>query len=301
MKNIITIIFIILFLGSCTKINNDDIIEKENHNLSMNQNVIWKKIDNVINPNIWDKTDQITCIENKEDIKIYTYMYHYIRNRNWDKSDAWFINNAVITENFEIQMQKFQELEQSWIIKIIFLSELEEYQKNNCFPNKNIVILTSDDGWDDNYINLYPIAKKYNIKFHLSIISNNVREKRFDNFITQSELIEISNDDNFEIIWHTYTHIDLRNLNDYYLNRELCESKISLENITNTQLNTIIYPAWKYNSKTIKKSQECWYKYGFTTQNWIITVKDLDNSPLKLKRIRVSRSTTVNALTHYFD
>jgi hypothetical protein len=28
------------------------------------------------------------CIENTQDIKIYTYMYHYIRNKNWDKPNA---------------------------------------------------------------------------------------------------------------------------------------------------------------------------------------------------------------------
>jgi peptidoglycan/xylan/chitin deacetylase (PgdA/CDA1 family) len=188
-------------------------------------------------------------------------MYHYIRDKNWDKADAGFIRNAVITENFDAQMKKFSELEKNEKIKIIFLSDLEKYQKENCYPHKNLVVLTSDDGWDDNYINLYPIAKKYNTKFHLSIISNYTQEKRYDNFMTKAEVQEVSRDDNFEIIGHTFAHVDLRNLNDFYLSRELCTSKESLEKLTNTKINTIIYPAGKYDANTIKKSQECGYTY----------------------------------------
>jgi peptidoglycan/xylan/chitin deacetylase (PgdA/CDA1 family) len=207
-----------------------------------------------------------TCFP-KEEVKIYTYMYHYIRNKNWDKPNAGFIRNAVITENFDAQMKKFSELEKNEKIKIIFLSDLEKFQKEDCYPHKNLVILTSDDGWDDNYINLYPIAKKYNTKFHLSIISSYTKENRYDNFMTKAEVQEVSLDPNFEIIGHTFAHIDLRNLNDFYLSRELCSSKDSLELMTETQINTIIYPAGKYNSQTINKSKICGYKYGFTTKS----------------------------------
>jgi peptidoglycan/xylan/chitin deacetylase (PgdA/CDA1 family) len=107
----------------------------------------------------------------------------------------------------------------------------------------------------------------YKHKFHLSIISNHTQENRYDNFMTQAEVIEVSNHTNFEIIGHTFAHPDLRNLNEYYLNRELCESKLDLEEMTKSPINTIIYPAGKYNYKTIEKAKECGYSYGFTTQN----------------------------------
>lgn len=135
-----------------------------------------------------------------DDITIYTYMYHYIRDKNWDKPNDTFINNAVITENFVAQMEKFQQLQQNDKLKVIFLSELEDFQKTDCYPHKNLVIFTSDDGWDDNFTNLYPIAKKHDIKFHLSIISDFTQEPRHYNFITPSELNTISQDTHFEII-----------------------------------------------------------------------------------------------------
>ena len=271
-------------------------------------NNVKNEIDNTITEKeIWETIPQkdiiaqesTTCV-NKQDVQIYIYMYHYIRNKDWDDPNAGFIRNAVITENFEKQMEKFSQLEKNNEIDVIFFSQLEDFQKNNCFPHKNLVLMTSDDGWDDNYINLYPIAKKYGIKFHLSIISNYTQENRYDNFMTQKEVLEVSDDELFEIIWHTYAHVDLRNLNDYYITRELSTSKTDLEKITNTHINTIVYPAGKYETQTINKSQEFWYNYGLTTISWINTISDLENTPFELKRIRVSRDSTVDSLTKFF-
>ncbi len=245
-------------------------------------------------------TLQKQCVSS-DDVTIYTYMYHYIRDKNWDDPNATFINNAVITENFETQMQKFQELQQDDTIEIILLSELEEFQNIDCYPHKNLVILTSDDGWDDNFTRLYPIAKKYGIKFHLSIISDFTQEPRYYNFITPTELQTISADPLFEIIGHTYRHLDLRGLSEHYLSRELCDSKKDLETLLDISINTIIYPAGKYNQEAIRVSRECGYSYGFTTQAGTNKVQDLIENPYTLRRIRVSRHSTVSGLTWYFE
>ena len=302
LKNIYLILFLFL-LSSCTNlwdktnnINNNSSVSVATKNITIEE----------INKNIKTVNTEIENIEVKkcvksEDVKIYSYMYHYIRDKTWDNPNAGFIRNAVITENFEAQMKKFQELEQDDKIQIIFLSQLEDFHNKNCFPHKNLVIFTSDDWWDDNFINLYPIAKKYNIKFHLSMISNFVKDERYDNFMTNSELKTVSDDNNFEIIWHTYSHLDLRTLNDFYMDRELCQSKYDLEKRIWKDINTLIYPAWKYNNAVIDKAKKCNYTYGFTTQWWINNLEDIKNNPFILKRIRVSRSTTAKNLTHYFE
>ena len=95
--------------------------------------------------------------------------------------------------------------------------------------------------------------------------------------------------------------MDLRNLNDYYLSRELCASKETLELMTNTKINTLIYPAGKYNKNTINKAKTCGYRYGFTTQPGANSIQQLENNPFELKRIRVSRDTTIESLTQYFQ
>lgn len=290
MKKIILLMLLTLCISWCSQ-NNEITLEQT-------ESTEEKIVENTLPEQPSQKIQ--TCV-NQDEVKIYIYMYHYIRNIWWDREDANYINNVVYTQNFEKQMEKFSQLEKNNEIDIIFFSQLEEFQKNNCFPHKNLVLLTSDDGWDDNYINLYPIAKKHTVKFHLSIISSYTQQKRYDNFMTQKEVLEVSDDELFEIIWHTYAHVDLRNLNDYYITRELSTSKADLETITNTHINTIVYPAGKYDTQTINTSQEFWYSYGLTTKPGINTLADLENSPFELKRIRVSRGTTVASLVQYFE
>lgn len=235
-----------------------------------------------------------------DDTSVYIYMYHYIRDRDWDDPNASFIQNAVITENFDAQLEAFEQLQSEEKIKIIFLSELENFQASNCFPHKNIVVLTADDGWDDNYINLFPIVIKHNLKFHLSIISDYTQQERYDNFITLWELTEITDSPNFEIIGHTFRHLDLRDLSDYYLEREVCQSKKDLEAFIGKSINTLVYPAGKYNVSVMDKAKECWYSYALTTKGGVNNVWDLAETPFELKRIRVSRSSSIDSLMKYF-
>lgn len=306
MKKRLIILFIILwfsiwFINYSHNINWN--IKSENWEMKLQKEEksinYWldKKNNSIIN---MQTNESKECID-KSEVSVYIYMYHYIRNKNWDKPNANFIQNAVITENFEAQMQEFQKLQSKGKIKIIFLSELEKLQTKNCLPHKNLVILTADDWRDDNYINLFPIVKKYNLKFHLSIISDFIKEDRYSNFMTKSELKEISNNSNFEVIWHTFQHLDLRNMSDYYLKREICQSKINLEQFTGKTINTLVYPAGKYNKSVIQKAKECWYKYALTTKGGVNAFSELLSSPFELNRIRVSRSSTVASLIEKYD
>ena len=286
---------ILISLNWCLRANTEEIIVDSETPIEIG--ISWEGQEE-IQPEINISED--TCIVS-DNVTIYTYMYHYIRDREWDKPTDTFLNNAVITQNFEAQMEKFQQLQKDGRLQIIFLSELEDFQTRDCYPHENLVIFTADDGWDDNFTNLFPIAKKHEIKFHLSIVSDFTHEPRHYNFITPSELKTINENPYFEIIWHTYQHLDLRNLNDFYLSRELCESKDDLEKLLDISINTIIYPAGKYNQTVINKSKECGYTYGFTTEWWTSSVSDLTQNPHTLKRIRVSRHSTVVGLSEYFE
>lgn len=303
MKNIFIVSLWLFLLLWCNNESSqtDEINNQQNTEKNIENHISQDTDKKDINKNNWTENIQNTVCLWQEEVQIYTYMYHYIRNKNWDDPNAGFIRNAVITENFEAQMKKFQELEDQEKIKIIFLSELEKFQSDNCFPHKNLVIFTSDDGWDDNYINLFPIAEKYDIKFHLSIISDYTQKQRYDNFMTQDEVIQVSNHENFEIIWHTFRHLDLRTLNDFYLEREICQSKTDLEKLIGKNINSLVYPAWKYNQWVIQKALSCWYTFGFTTQSWFQNWEEFFAHPFEAKRIRVSRGSTVKNLTSYFE
>lgn len=241
------------------------------------------------------------CIS-KTDITLYAYMYHYVRDRDWDGKDAGHINNVVYTDNFKVQMDKFKKLEDDGQISIVLNSEFDFYSDSHCFPNKNIVMLISDDWWDDNYTRLFPIAKEKWVKFNLAIISDFTKEewKRHYNFMTKEEVKEVSDHEDFEILSHTKTHPDLRYYSEKGQRDQICGSKDDLEELIWKGVTGFVYPAWKYDDISLKLLKECGYDYAYTTQKWTNNMHRLVTYPYELKRIRVGNHTTSDSLIQYF-
>jgi peptidoglycan/xylan/chitin deacetylase (PgdA/CDA1 family) len=82
------------------------------------------------------------------------------------------------------------------------MSEIEQFERTNCFPNQRIVALTFDDGRRDNYNFLLPLAKEFEIKANLGIIANRISrdpDNRIDSFMTYQEINEMKNSGWFEI------------------------------------------------------------------------------------------------------
>lgn len=266
-----------------------DIHFSKNNNLNIQKNskVFATKI---------PKTSHV-CIKNLNDLKVFVYMFHYIiPDKDVDINNKIEYWNSLDPDFFDKIMQKLKLNIDNGKIFVGNLSDLEDFSNNFCFPNKNIVILTADDWWDDSYNFLFPIAKKYGIKFNLWIISNKVSKisTEISNFANESEIKTMVNSWLISILSHSYSHIDLRNKTDIVLDKELCESKKDLENLFNVKLNTFLYPSWKYDENTLKMIKNCSYKYAFTTKYWVITQQDLSQRPFELPRIRINRSTNID-------
>lgn len=294
----VALISTLLLLTSCSIFSS-----QENEDLELQLEVQKEIVENKINTLNEIKQDAKekaeVCIPTSE-TKIYAYMYHYIR-KNIDTPQETFYNNVTIVEDFEEQMERVKELEDEWLIKTVFSSELEIFAKEWCYPNKNIVVLFSDDGWDDTYKNLFPIVTANKVKFNVAIITWNTKteEDRYFNFMTEKEVKEMAESEFTEIVSHSVSHWDLRLFWEKGLQKEVCESKTELEEL-GIKTNTFIYPAWKYNQNVIKMLRNCWYDNAFTTINWINNAEDYDDDKYELKRIRVLRSSTAESLFKYF-
>lgn len=176
------------------------------------------------------------------------------------------------------------------------LTELQGFNKTGCFPARNIVLLTVDDGWDDGYNFLFPLAKKYNMKFNLGIIADKVSTtpSEINNFLNEREIREMLGSGLITLASHSFSHIELHNQTELVLKKEILLSKQTLENWFHIPINTLIYPSGKYDGLTLKIAKESGYSFGFTTKKGIITPEDLDKNPLTLPRIRVNRDTDVS-------
>lgn len=166
--------------------------------------------------------------------------------------------------------------------KVLTLDELYSYfQKKLTVPDK-AVVLTFDDGYEDNYTAMYPILKKYGMKATVFVITGTIDKD--PNYLTSSQLKEMAKD-GFDIESHTVTHRDLNTLSNAEQLRELKDSKEQLEKILNKKINYVAYPSGKYNNYTVEAAENAGYLMGFTTDGkWSYSNKGL----LKIDRTYIS-------------
>ncbi len=162
------------------------------------------------------------------------------------------------------------------------LKELYDYFQNKVpVPDKSVVI-TLDDGYEDNYQKAYPILKKYGMKATIFVVTSTVDIN--PECLTSKQLIELS-DAGIDIESHTVTHRDLDTLSYNEQLKELSDSKAYLEGILGKKVDYLAYPTGKYNKDTIKAAEAAGYKMAFTTNGrW----SDKEDGILTLDRVYIS-------------
>jgi len=140
------------------------------------------------------------------------------------------------------------------------MAELNDYLfKDKPIPEKSVV-LTFDDGYIDNYTNVFPILKEFNMKATMFIISTYLDGV---SYMTPNQVKEMS-DYGIDIESHTVTHRQLSTLSYEEQLKELKNSKATIENITGKPIISVAYPEGKFNEDTKKAVLEAGYSMGFT-------------------------------------
>lgn len=147
----------------------------------------------------------------------------------------------------------------------------QELQFRKAIPLKKIVenssvggfAITFDDVFEDVYLNAYPLLKEWNIPFTL-FVSPNLLDK--PGYLTTSELIEMSKDENCTIGAHTMNHFRLRtcvNAQD-----EIVNSKIYLEQLLKREIIFFAYPygsVYACSHRNIEQVQQAGFSLAFST------------------------------------
>lgn len=160
-------------------------------------------------------------------------MYHHIGHI--DATDGQF--------PFTIMPQRFEE--QLLCLKKhgftpIGLSELQNAMHTGQKLPAKPVLLTFDDGHEDNYQNLFPILKKHQIKALIFLITHYIgKEKGYMSWqqvrqMQQSGLVDFGS--------HTLDHARLRKLPDEEILRQLTQSKKEMEEQLGVPCVAFCYP-----------------------------------------------------------
>ena len=147
------------------------------------------------------------------------------------------------------------------------------------------VIITFDDGYENNYTNAYPILKKHNMKATIFVISGTIGHQKCLKIWQIKEMQNL-----IDIESHTVSHRYLNKLSKKEIENELVRSKEDLHSLLNTKIDVLAYPYGSYNDKVIKIAKK-YYKYAVTTKAGEFCYKHTND--YQIKRISIHNDVTL--------
>ena len=133
------------------------------------------------------------------------------------------------------------------------------------------VIVTFDDGYNNNYDELLPILEELNVKATVFMITGNMDHN--PNFMTREQVKELSDSPLVEIDSHTVLHRELGSLSEEEQLMEIRDSQIVLARVTGKIPNVISYPAGSHDDTTMRLAA-VYYDFAVDSRGDMWTVSD---------------------------
>lgn len=204
----------------------------------------------------------------KENVNVPVLMYHAVSDDKWGYWDL-FVSPQTIEE--ELQFLQENGFETIWFED---LSHVEDYEKP--------VILTFDDGYDDNYTELFPLLEKYGAKATIFVIPKAVGTAHK---MTAEQIYELSQSGLVSIQSHTYSHGNLSTMDEQTLIFEMEASKNYLAALTGQVPYAVCYPEGTRSELSIEVAGR-YYDYGLLMNGQLYNTSD---DPMRVKRYYVPR------------
>ncbi len=207
-----------------------------------------------------------------EGIRLPILMYHAVGDEPWGIS-------SLFVRPSELEKQLIY-LRDNGYTTVTFedVGRLDEIEKP--------VMLTFDDGYEDNYSQLLPLLKKYNAKATVFVITGSIGTTHYMN---EAQIKEMSDSGLVSIQSHTVTHPFLSDLGEEALVDELLGSKKTLAKITGKEPFVICYPTGK-SSTLSREVCERYYSFGLLMNGGTFTT---NGENFRITRSYVSRSTDI--------
>ncbi len=218
-------------------------------------------------------------------------MYHYI-SAPPPGADKYRIDLSVSPERLESHLRYLRD--QGYTT--ISLRDLVYHLTQGAPLPPKPIILTFDDGYEDQYLNAFPLLKKYGFRGTFFIITDFVTEER-PGYMTWSQLKEMVAA-GMEIGSHSRNHPDLRGKPVDYLVWQALGSKEAIEAHLGITPRFISWPSGRYDDQAIAVFHSAHFWGGVTTHQGTVQRSD---RLFELQRIRVRGSYTakyLDALLH---
>ncbi len=156
------------------------------------------------------------------------------------------------------------------------------------------VILTFDDGYVDNYTDMFPILKKYGAKATVFLISELVGT---DGYLSVDQVKEMAASGLVSFQCHTAHHVDLSYQDEATIRSEFASSIEKIESWTGRPVRSLAYPAGSYNDVVLRIAPE-YFDFCYTTKSPnSVTEYSMFNIP----RYYIARELTEQSFIYYLE
>lgn len=196
--------------------------------------------------------------------------YHQINNKD---------QNALTLSATEFEAQMHYLYNEGYTT--ISPDQLADYIQYGKSLPPNPILITLDDGYEDNYQVAYPILQKYHFTATIFIITDFVG--KYGRYLTWEQIKQMS-DNGLTFEDHTLSHIVLTKASDEEVRAQLVQSKKALEWHLGKKIEYLAYPGGEYDQRVIQMTKEAGYRAAFTVNFG----RDMENSTLyTLNRIPI--------------
>lgn len=123
----------------------------------------------------------------------------------------------------------------------------------NCSPQS--VILTLDDGFANNYTEVFPLLRKYKVKASINIVADWVSDPEGE-YLTREQIFEMEESGLVQFQSHTCSHRSLNQLTKEEVHNEITESKRKLQAFLRGQVSVFVYPREDFTEDIARMASE---------------------------------------------
>lgn len=170
-------------------------------------------------------------------------------------------------------------------------------------PGKKFLMITADDGYQDNLTRMLPLLEKYDMKATVYVVSNETHN-RWDTehptnpdakvpLLSADEIRILDKSGRVEIGGHTLSHAKLDEIPEAEQRREIVENKRALEGILCHPILSFAYPFGNLNDSAKRQAIAAGYQFAVATDSG---PKAMHQDAFQIRRINVFPRTTVFGL-----